>query len=153
MRVRPLQDADRGWVHDLIAREWGLPVVSISGVYDDPSLLPGFVAESDAEPLGVLTYRLAADECEVVTLNSLLRRRGVGSALMAAVKELADRERCRLWLITTNENVDAIAFYQRLGMDLAGLHRDFVEQVRRHKVLDPAVDSGIAFKHAIEFSY
>jgi GNAT superfamily N-acetyltransferase len=151
--IRDLEEADRPWVTEWIVREWGLPVVSISGNYD-PSNLPGYVAEVDGEVVGAITFHLSDSGCEVVTLNSLWERQGIGTALLARVKHLADHEGLRLWLITTNENIDAIRFYQRRGMDIAALHRDFVDVVRRFKpqVTDHE-DRAIRFQHALELSY
>jgi ribosomal protein S18 acetylase RimI-like enzyme len=155
VEVRPLTDAERPWLGDLIAREWGLPVVSISGLLE-PLSLPGFVvADDDGALVGAVTYRLDdAGECEVATLNARREGEGIGRALMAAVKEVADRDGRRVWLITTNDNLRAIGFYQHIGMDLRALHRDFVDEVRRHK---PDVDShsanGIEFRHALELSF
>jgi ribosomal protein S18 acetylase RimI-like enzyme len=151
--VRRLQDGDRAWLRDLLDRSRGLPVVSISGVYD-PSTLSGFVAAQEERRLGAVTYRLAEQTCEVVTLNSLEERRGVGSALLSAVRRVADEGGRRLWLITTNDNVNALRFYQRRGMDMRALHRDFVDVVRRHKAAaDVPTAEAIAFRHAVEFSY
>ena len=151
--VRELGDSDRSWVHRLVESEWGLPVVSTSGNYD-PSTLPGFVAEQDGERIGVLTYRLAAGECEIVTLNSLREGLGAGSVLLATARRLAEERALRLWLITTNDNIRALRFYQRRGMDMRAIHRDFVDTVRRHKPFGPDDRAGeIAFRHAIEFSY
>jgi ribosomal protein S18 acetylase RimI-like enzyme len=136
LTIRELRATDRPWLQGLINREWGLPVVSISGTHD-PSSLPGFLAEEGDEPLGAVTYHLTTGHCEVVTLNSLRPRRGVGTALLAAVKRVADRDGRRLWLITTDDNVDALRFYRRRGMDRRAIHRDFVEEVRRQK---PGID-------------
>lgn len=120
----------------------------------DPSTLPGFVADEADGPAGAVTYHLTNDGCEVVTLNSLHPGRGIGSALLAAVKHRADADGRRLWLITTNANIDAIRFYQRQGMDLYALHRNFVDEVRRHKPgLDDHGEHGIPFRHALEFAY
>jgi GNAT superfamily N-acetyltransferase len=153
VRIRDLNAADRPSLTEWIVREWGLPIVSISGTYD-PSTLPGYVAEVDDELVGAITYNLSDSGCEVVTLNSLRERLGIGTALLARVKKLADQEGLRLWLITTNANVDAIRFYQRRGMDIAALHRDFVDVVRRFKPEDTDHENGgISFRHAIEFSY
>ena len=151
--IRELRESDRPWLADLMTRAWGLPVVSISGVYDS-STLPGFVSDEPGGPAGAVTYHLTEGGCEVVTLNSLHPGRGIGSALLAAVKRRADEDGRRLWLITTNNNVDAIRFYQRRGMDLRALHRDFVDEVRRHKprLNDHGAD-GIPFRHALEFAY
>jgi len=54
--------------------------------------------------------------------------------------------------MTTNENIDGIRFYQRWGMDLVALHRDFADTVRAIK---PAIahdrPGAIPFRHALEF--
>lgn len=155
--VRPVVDADRPLISDLVGAEWGLPVVSVSGVYD-PGTLPGIVAEQNGELLGVLTYRVNESDMEVVTLNSLIGGRGIGSVLLAEARRMAEASRRRLWLITTNENLRAIAFYQRRGMEIAALHRNFADDVRRTKPGDEGEGQqhgpgGIVFRHAIEFEY
>ena len=151
MKVRPLDDDDRDWLARLVAHEWGLPVVSVSGAYD-PSNLPGFVAEEGDRRLGVVTYGMRDEECEVVTLNSLEEKRGVGTALLRAVKAIADQDGVRLWLMTTDDNSNAIRFYENRGMTRAALHRHFIEVVRIYK---PDVNRGRAssYSDAIEFTY
>jgi GNAT superfamily N-acetyltransferase len=146
MEVRPLNDGDRPWVTDTISNEWGLPVVSISGPHD-PAELAGFVATEADERLGLITYRTTDEDCEVVTLNSLRPTRGTGTALLHAVKQIADARGLRLWLITTDDNANAIRFYEHRGMARRALHRDFVEVVRRYKP-----NSG-GYRDAIEFSF
>jgi septum formation protein len=170
--VRPAVDADRPLISDLVGAEWGLPVVSVLGLYD-PGTLPGIVAEQNGELLGVLTYRVNESDMEVVTLNSLIEGRGIGSVLLAEARRIAEASRRRLWLITTNENLRAIAFYQRRGMEIAALHRNFADDVRRAKPGNEAEGQqlgaqqhgaqqhgaqqhgaeGIVFRHAIEFEY
>jgi ribosomal protein S18 acetylase RimI-like enzyme len=146
VEVRPLNDGDRAWVVETVSGEWGIPVVSVSGPHD-PAELPGFVATEADERLGLATYRITHADCEVVTLNSLSPGRGTGTALLHAVKQLADEKGLRLWLITTDENSNAIRFYENLGMTRRALHPDFVEVVRRYK---PDSDG---YRDAIEFSY
>jgi ribosomal protein S18 acetylase RimI-like enzyme len=112
----------------------------------------------DGELLGVLTYLVDESHMEVVTLNSLIEGHGIGSGLLAEARRIAQASGRRLWLITTNENLRAIAFYQRRGMEIAALHRDFAEEVRRFKpsrVQDGSNTGshGITFRHAIEFEY
>ena len=150
MEVPPITAVDRPALRRVLEEEWGLPVVSISGAYD-PSTLDGFVAEEEGRLAGVITYRVDGRGCEVVTLNAWPTGRGTGSALLAAAKRLADERGARLWLITTNDNLEALAFYQRRGMDITALHRGFGDQVRARK---PSVqDLGIPLRHAFELSY
>jgi hypothetical protein len=114
MEVRPLNDGDRTWVAETISNEWGLPIVSISGPHN-PGDLAGFVAIEADQRLGLVTYRSTDEECEVVTLNSFRPSRGTGTALFRAVKQKADESGLRLWLITTDENSNAIRFYETEG--------------------------------------
>jgi GNAT superfamily N-acetyltransferase len=153
VRIRPVVPGDRPWIRRVVLEQWGLPVVSVSGAHD-PSGYPSFVAEEGGERVGVVTYLLGDGECEVVTLNSLREGRGVGSALLEAVSGVAAENQARLWLITTNENIRAIRFYQRRGMEMVALHRDFVDTVRQAKPdVDTGGSEGIRFRHAIEFSF
>jgi ribosomal protein S18 acetylase RimI-like enzyme len=103
---------------------------------------------------GVLTYRVEGGSLEIVTLNSLAEGRGIGTALLAGARQRARHAGQRLWLTTGNDNVQAIGFYQRRGMDLVALHRDFADQVRKIKPR-PAGEPGgrITFRHAIELEY
>jgi GNAT superfamily N-acetyltransferase len=92
---------------------------------------------------------------EVVTLHAARPGRGVGAALMAA---LLDRARqagaARVWLITTNDNTNALRFYQRLGFDLVRLDRDAVTEARRR--LKPTIAThadGIPIRHELELEW
>ncbi len=93
---------------------------------------PGFIAESDGEWLGYATYEVAGDELELTVLESLTTERGVGSALLAAwVGTARERAATRAWLVTTNDNINALRYYQRRGFVLVALHRDSVTEARR----------------------
>ena len=96
--VRPLRPDDRDWVRDRVAERWGSPTVVAHGVVYDPSSLPGLVAEDDGRPVGLLTFIVEGDECEIVTIDAFDEGRGVGAALIDSVKGLGHE---RLWLITT----------------------------------------------------
>jgi len=151
--VRQMTDDDRAAVRTVLEGEWGLPVVSISGVYD-PSTLRGLLTVEEGELVGLCTYRLDDGNCEVVTLNSFREGRGVGSALLMAARAIAEEHDARLWLITTNDNLEALAFYQRRGMDIVALHRGFGDVVRLAK---PGVsqlgDGAIPLRHAFELAF
>jgi GNAT superfamily N-acetyltransferase len=153
MQVTALETRHRAWLHRLLEQEWGLPVVSISGAHD-PTCLPGFVAEDHGRLMGAVAYRTTDSECEIVTLNSLRRSSGVGTALLGAVKAVADSHGLRLWLITTDDNPNAIEFYERRGMSRRAVHPNFVESVRAHKPQAAGSPEGEpGYRDAIEFSF
>lgn len=92
---------------------------------------PALIVEQNERLIGVLTYVLEGSQCEVLTLHVDGPGRGVGSALIAAVQDIAAREGCaRLWVITTNDNVDALRFNQRRGFRLVVLPPGAVDAAR-----------------------
>jgi GNAT superfamily N-acetyltransferase len=140
--IRPVIPGDWAWVRAFIVERWRAPVVVALGELFHPDDLPGFLAEADGERIGLVTYRIDSRGCEIVTLDSVRKGLGVGSALVEAVREVAVTLSCeRLWVITTNDNLDALRFYQRRGFRLAALHRGAVDAARRIKPTIP--DDGV----------
>jgi GNAT superfamily N-acetyltransferase len=115
--------------------------------------LPGFCAVGrNGRPLGMATYEIIGNECQLVTLHAFQRFAGIGTALVRAVRDLAADEGCRrLWLITTNDNLDALRFYQRRDFELVAVHRDVRDTARRLKPSIPLVgDYGIPIRDELE---
>jgi ribosomal protein S18 acetylase RimI-like enzyme len=151
VNVRPIGEGDREWVQARLAELWGEIVVSRGRVHD-PAALPGFVAEEDGERVGLLTYRVDGLDCEVVTINASPKGGGAGTALMEAAVAAAREAGCRrVWLITTNDNLRALRFYQRRGFRLAALHRDALDRSRELKPSIPEVGlDGIPLRDELE---
>lgn len=138
--IHPLTPGDRDWVRALVAARWGAPTVVAHGVVYDPAVLPGFYALCQGERVGLVTCHLAGDACEIVTLDSLREGIGIGTALIAAVREMAKAAGCRrLWLITTNDNLPALRFYQKRGFRLAAVHPGAVDAARQIKPQIPLI--------------
>jgi ribosomal protein S18 acetylase RimI-like enzyme len=115
--VKPITPDDRESVKRLLLDCWGSIDVVSRGRLHHAEQLPGFIAYANTTLAGVITYRLEDDRCEIVTLNSLRERLGIGTALIDEVKKKAIEAGChRLWLITTNDNTDALRFYQRKAL-------------------------------------
>ncbi len=151
--IRPLTCDDKNMVAQFVSEHWGDEVVVGHGIVYVPANLPGFVAtQDDGKVVGLLTYTLADNSCEIVTIDSLLPDQGVGTALIDAVKEVALQQRCqRLWLITTNDNINALRFYQKRGFVLAALHKNALEQSRKIKPQIPLLgEHGIPIRDEIE---
>jgi GNAT superfamily N-acetyltransferase len=140
LRVHPVGEEERRWMESRFERIFGGDTVVSRGRVHRPRELAGFVALTGGERVGLATFDIRDTQCELVTLDALLQWRGIGTALLAAVEETARAAGCtRLWLITTNDNVDALRFYQRRGFVLAALHRNAIEESRRIKPTIPAV--------------
>ena len=94
-------------------------------VHEDASLLDGFVVESDGRPVGCALWHEVDGDAELVVIVTTYRGAGAGTALLDAVVDYARaNEWKRLWLITTNDNTDALRLYQRAGWDWVAWHRD-----------------------------
>lgn len=150
--VRPLTSDDRDWARRLIVRHWGAEtVVGHEAIYC-PHELPGFVAQDGRDLVGLVTYHAAGNVIQVVTINSLRQGRGVGKALMEAVISLARDQGCRrLWLITTNDNLNALKFYQKCGFRLVAVHPGTVDRARQIKPSIPRIgEHSIPIRDEIE---
>jgi ribosomal protein S18 acetylase RimI-like enzyme len=137
--VRPLAEDERDWVRRVVRERWGSEIVVARGVVHRPAELPGLVAEDEGRAVGLLTYRLAGDGCEIVTIDAFEEGRGVGTTLIEAVRALGHG---RLWLVTTNDNVRARRFYEGRGFRLVAVHAGAVDRSRRLKPEIPLVGDG-----------
>jgi GNAT superfamily N-acetyltransferase len=136
----------------LLEERWGSPRIVTRGRVHDADRLPGFVAVSRDQPIGLSTHHIVKDECELVSLDSLAEKRGVGTALVNAVRDAARAAGCRrLWLITTNDNLHAIRFYQKRGFVLAGLYPNALAESRKLRPEIPLVGiDGIPLRDELE---
>jgi len=151
--IRAPHSNERGWVERQLLASWGSTIVVSRGRVHDASHLPALVAVKGDELVGLATFTFTDAECELVTLDALPEREGIGSALLARVAEQAAERGCRrVWLITTNDNINAIRFYQRRGMRLVAVHSGAVDEARRIKPTIPAIgEHGIPIHDELEF--
>jgi ribosomal protein S18 acetylase RimI-like enzyme len=151
--VRPAEAGDGGWVRVALQDAWGSVTVARRGELVDASTWPGFVAVLDGERVGLAVVAARGPEYEVIAIATSIPRRGVGRALLQQCFADARSRGChRVWLTTTNDNVPAFAFYQRLGMDLCAFYRDGVTASRRLKPTIPLRNHvGILIAHELEF--
>ena len=146
MMVRSREAADQAAAEGFLARHNSLRVARL-GELVHPLDHPAFVAETPrGRLLAMLTYVPGQDwqQCEILTLHAGEQWHGTGTALIEAVRQLARQHGCsRLWVITTNDNVDALRFYQRRGFCLATVHCGAVDRSRAS--LKPEIPSAGAY--------
>ncbi len=136
-QIRTLTSTDHDWVCRVIANEWFTEVVVVHGEVFHPADLPGFAVFVDEEPIGVLTYNLIGNECEIVTLNSWREGLGVGTSLIEATRQTAIRTGCkRLFLVTTNNNLIALRFYQKRGFIISAVR---INAIAKSRILKPQI--------------
>lgn len=151
--LRPLQSEDQPWLESFMVEHWGAAAQVVCGELFYPHTLPGFVAEEDEVVVGVITYRfLAKDTCELATLNATQSGSGIGTALVQEVVKAARGQGCR-WLVvvTTNDNLSALRFYQKRGFVLAQIRPNALAQSRQIKPQIPLIGMhGIPLRDEVE---
>jgi GNAT superfamily N-acetyltransferase len=141
--IRPASGADQSWMESVLTEHWGSARVVTRGRLHDALACPAFVAQEGGEPVGLATFRIAGDECEILTMNSLRSGRGTGRRLVEAVLRTAKRNRCRrIWLVTTNDNRNAQGFWEHVGFSLAAVHKDSLIEARKLKPEIPRFGEG-----------
>jgi ribosomal protein S18 acetylase RimI-like enzyme len=150
--IEAIQPNDKEWIRQFIANRWGAEFVISRGKIHHPDALPGFLAFCGTERIGLCTYQIERYACEIVTLDSLHPGIGIGTALLATVQHVAIENRCRrLWLITTNDNLEALGFYQRRSFSLVAVYPNAMTETRRLKPNLPMIGlNGIPLRDELE---
>lgn len=153
MNVTSIEVLPKHKIIEFFNAHWGSPEMVISsGVYDC-SALDGFtVLDKDGKIIGLITYIMKDNECEIISLDSIEEGRGIGTLLVQEVEKLASKKKCKLLkLVTTNDNVVALKFYQKRGFVLSRILRNAVEKVRQIKPEIPLMGyDGIPIRDEIE---
>ena len=152
LSVRLLVQKDRDCFIDVLLENWASTTIVTRGVSHEAENLPGLVAEIDGKRFGLLTYNIGNEDLEIVTMNAIEENKGVGTALLDEIENLARQKKCkRLWVITTNDNVDALRFYQKRDFEMRAVHRHSIEESRKIKPKLPMIGNyGIPIRDEIE---
>lgn len=143
IQIQKISPDDRPEINVLACDLWGSSLIIAHLKRYDVDQLPGFKALIDHQLAGFIHYEIAEDACEILTLASLQEGRGAGSALVQAVEDLARSQGCRrLHLVTTNDNLHALGFYQRRGFHLSRLFPGRMQQARQMKPSIPEIGAG-----------
>ena len=150
--ARPLTPTDLHRLRQFWIEHWGGEEMIARGTVYHPEQLDGFVAEDENEWVGLITFFVRADECEVTSLDSLLQGKGIGTLLIdKAIEEARARNCKRLFLITTNDNLHALGFYQKRGFEIVTIYRGAVNESRKIKPSIPWIGmDGIPLRDEIE---
>ncbi|MBI3891201.1 MAG: GNAT family N-acetyltransferase [Candidatus Wallbacteria bacterium] len=131
---RALAEEDAPAVRELLEERWGSVLIARRGGLVNAAALEGFCVGDAGALVGLVTVRIEGEAAEIVTLDSRQPRCGLGSALVGAAEALAGSRGCRrVWLVTTNDNLAALSFYQRRGYRLTALYPGAVTRARRVK--------------------
>jgi GNAT superfamily N-acetyltransferase len=102
--------------------------------------LDSVIAWVDGVRVGAATYRLDIDECELMSINSTVEGLGIGGNLINTVEQTVKQSGIsRIWLITSNDNLDALRFYQRRGYRISAVYPNAIDEARKLKPTIPQV--------------
>ena len=152
-QIKELEPKYRNQVYKFTKKEWGdLNIVSLGKIYNAEKL-NGFVALNQEEVVGFVLYHVENNECEIIALYSDIENIGIGTALIKTMKDFTIKNNYRrLFLITTNDNVRAISFYQKNEFSIAAIHVDTIKNSRKLKPQIPMIaDNGLPIRDEIEF--
>jgi len=153
MTIRPIGEEDREFVRILFKEYWGSTQMVTQGRLLHCDDLPGLIAWDGIKPIGLITYLFEGEVCELISLNSIVEGRGIATALIEEVMEMASDAGCsKISVETSNDNLDAMQFYMKRGFRLVKVHLDAIAEARKIKPEIPVVGNyGIELKDAFEF--
>lgn len=150
--ARKIKSNDIDWIKNVFIQHWGGDFIISREKIHKPEELDGFIAEINNKKKGLITFKISNKELEIITLNSFLQKKGIGTTLLNQVLNLAKRKKFRrLWCITTNDNLNALEFYQKRGFALVRVYPNALDISRKLKPNIPLIGSnGIPLKDEIE---
>ena len=153
MEFVSIDETNRECVNEFIESQWPTTEMVIRGKIVDMTRTEGIVVREKGNIVGLLTYLIRDGICEIISLDSRQEGRGSGRTLIGKAKETAVKRKCRrLTVITTNDNIQAIRFYQRCGFDMSHLYHNALNYSRKLKPEIPLIGAnGIPLMHEIEF--
>ena len=148
-----VSDEYRPMVNEFIIKHWYSTKIIIRGKEFDLSTVDGILALENNQIKGLVTYIFYDDVCEIMSLDSLEQSKGIGTILINNVIEISKKAKCKkIVLITTNDNINAIGFYQKRGFDMINLYHNALDVSRKLKPEIPLIgENNIPLRHEIEF--
>lgn len=153
MKYIPINKQNRQQVTNFIAERWLSTDMIIRGTRIDMTKVDGIGVWDKARLVGLLTYTIRGETCEIISLDSLTAGKGIGTNLINQSIQIANKNKCRkIIVVTTNDNIEAIRFYQKRGFDMARFYANALDVSRMMKPEIPLKgENGIPMRHEIEF--
>lgn len=152
-----INESNREKVNEILIEEWESTNIIVRGQVIDGTKLQGFIAQDkNKEIIGLITYLIwENNECEIISLNSNIPKKGIGTKLIEKVRAVANEKGCKtMKLITTNDNTNALYFYQKRGFIISNIYFNAMAESRKLKPEIPKyAENGIEIKDEIELRY
>ena len=132
--LRRLAESDMPRLRQFWMDHWSGEFIVARGKIHNAEDVEGFLVDDQDVWAGLITYKISNNECEVISLDGLREGQGIGTMLLRKVIQEARTRNCRrVFLITTNDNLYALGFYQRRDFELVAVHRGAVNKARKIK--------------------
>lgn len=150
--IERITNDTRELVNQFFIDNWYSTDMSIRGEIIDGTKLDGFLLQENNIIIGLITYTFFGNICEIVSFDSKRENVGIGSALLKELEKVAKNNNCsKMRLITTNDNMRALQFYQKRGYCLTKLYPNAMDEVRKVKPEIPLLgDNDIPLRDEIE---
>ena len=151
-KIERISTETRNLVNQFFIDNWFSTDMSVRGEIIDGTKLDGFLLQEDSKIIGLVTYKFYENICEIISLDSKKENIGIGSALLKKAEKVATDNDCKkMRLITTNDNMRALQFYQKRGYCLTKLYPNAMDEVRKIKPSVPELgDNDIPLRDEIE---
>lgn len=151
-KIEKITEQTREKVNQFFIDNWYSTDMSIRGQIIDGTKLDGFLLEEENKIIGLITYTFFGDICEIVSIDSKKENIGIGTNLLNEVEKAAMINNCKkIRLITTNDNLRALQFYQKRGYCITRIYPNAMDEVRKIKPDVPLIgENGIPLNDEIE---
>ncbi len=130
--IKPIGDVDRIWLPVWISQRWRTETLVFRGEKNIPAELPGFIALMHKMPVGVITYRVKDNVCQIISLDTVVHGKGIGIALLEKVLEVMRNQNIhQIKMLTTNDNVKRMEFLEQNGFKKVKVFEDEVVKYSR----------------------
>lgn len=150
--IKEINNNNRNAVNIFLKKHWGSTNIVSKGKLIDGTILNGLIIYYKKQIIGLITYRIINNECEILSLNSLKENKGLGTLMLTKVIDIAKKSKCkRIFLITTNDNIQALSFYQKRNFTLSNIYIDSIKFSRKLKPEIPLIgNNNIPIRDEIE---
>jgi N-acetylglutamate synthase-like GNAT family acetyltransferase len=152
--IKQISSEDAIWLKSLIECEWGGNPLVIRGKSYYPEKLPGLIAFKENNRIGFLSYEIRENVCEIIAFEVFEKFCGIGSKMLNRLINTIKENGCnQIYLMTTNDNLDALRFYQRRGFHITNIH---INSIKQSRVIKPSIpnngDFGIPLRDEIDLT-
>jgi len=132
--LREIKSTDQEWIKKISLDLWNsVKIVSQHKIYYTDKL-SGILALYQDTRAGLLLYSIDQPTLNIISLNTLFENIGIGSKLIERIEKIGIKKKLKkVRVTTTNDNIDALRFYQAKGFQIIKVNVDIMNKYRKLK--------------------